>query len=79
MPEIIYLNNLKEGQCAVIDNIPSDCRLLSRFFSLGIVSGSAVKCVRRKKGTAAYGIGRSVFAIRDADARKITVRLTEGE
>ena len=75
MTDIIYMNALGEGECGKIDTIPENSQLYSRLADLGIISGTTVKCLRRKKGTAAYSIRHTVFAMRDADTGTITVRL----
>ena len=79
MADNIHMSALGEGECGKIDLIPEDCRLNSRFADLGIIKGTRVKCIRRKKGTAAYSIRQTVFAIRDADTEKIIISLCGGD
>ncbi len=75
MTDIICMNALGEGECGKIDKIPESSQLYGRLADLGIIRGTTVKCLRRKKGTAAYSIRHTVFAMRDADTGTITVRL----
>ena len=73
LSDTVYLNNLKEGQRGEILSVPSSGSLYSRFCDLGIVSGTQIKCIRRKKGAAAYLVRQTVFALRDADTGDIII------
>lgn len=75
----IPMNNLKEGQSGVIISVPSDHLLYGRLSDLGIIKGTSVKCVRKKRGTAAYSIRQTVFAMRESDVENIMIQLCEAE
>lgn len=75
----IPMNNLKEGQSGVIISVPPDCFIYRRFSDLGIIKGTSVKCVRKKRGTAAYSIRQTVFAMRESDVENIMIQLCEAE
>lgn len=72
------LNQLEQGQKAVIASVPESCRLFSRLRDLGIIEGSAISCVNRKKGIAAYFVRGTVIALRDCDTQCVEINLSTG-
>ena len=77
MNDEILLSSLQEGDAAVISQIPLSNNLYERFFDMGIIRGTDIKCVKRKKGIAAYSVRQTVIALRDADTNSIICRRNE--
>lgn len=69
------LNQLEQGKKAVIASVPESCRLFNRLRDLGIIEGSVISCVNRKKGIAAYFVRGTVIALRDCDTQCVEIKL----
>ena len=69
------LNQLEQGKKAVIASVPESCRLFNRLRDLGIIEGSVISCVNRKKGIAAYFVRGTVIALRDCDTKCVEIKL----
>lgn len=69
------LSNLLPGECAVISHIEESSKLRRRFFDLGIVPGTYIKCVLKSvfSDPCAYLVRDSVIAIRKCDAKDIVL------
>ena len=72
------LNQLEQGKKAVIASVPETCRLFRRLRDLGIIEGSVISCVNRKKGIAAYFVRGTVIALRDCDTQCVEINLITG-
>lgn len=72
------LNQLEQGQKAVIASVPESCRLFRRLRDLGIIEGSVISCVNRKKGIAAYFVRGTVIALRDCDTKCVEINMSTG-
>lgn len=71
MKDYSNLSSLPQGSSAEIYYIPPNCSLYTRFYDLGITEGAVIRCVRKKKGIAAFLIKGTVIALRDEDTKAI--------
>ncbi|MDD6268989.1 MAG: ferrous iron transport protein A [Oscillospiraceae bacterium] len=63
------------GEKAVISSFQLPCSLRDRLFSLGMIPGTEICCLhKRKGGLAAYSVRGSVIALRLSDAMFIFVK-----
>ncbi len=72
----MILSKLKEGQCAIIEELHFKDEALKKLHNVGFCQGAAVKCVKmsRRRGIAAYEIRGAVIAIRIDTAARIACR-----
>lgn len=70
------LYDMKNGECAVIENINISGDIRQRLFDLGFIKDSRVLCVGHCPcgDPAAYLIRGAVIALRSEESRNITVR-----
>lgn len=72
---VCRLDQLREGECAVVIRLDSSGNIRRRLQDMGLAAGSSVKCLLRSPlgDPAAYDVCGAILAIRDEDARSITV------
>ncbi|MBR5516064.1 MAG: ferrous iron transport protein A [Clostridia bacterium] len=77
--EILSMYDLKEGQSGKITEVDCKSDIKRRLMELGIIKGSLVKCVLSApfNSIKAYSVMGSVIAVREADARRVTVQEVE--
>ncbi len=79
----MYLNELKIGERAFIKALDVDASIRRRLLDIGLIPGAKVECIINSpsRGSSAYFIRGSLIAIRDIDAKKVSVEcdLKNGE
>lgn len=69
------LSQIAEGGKAVIFSFHLNAPMKDRLYSLGMIPGTAIKCLyKRKGGLAAYSVRGAVIALRLSDAEHILVK-----
>ena len=70
-----FLSQLNINDTAEVNKISADAETKRRMADLGIINGTVVQCILKRKrgGIAAYSIRGSTIALRNEDAEKITV------
>lgn len=69
------LSHISEGETAVIFSFHLSESMRDRLYSLGMIPGTVIKCLyKRKGGLAAYSVRGAVIALRLSDADFILVR-----
>ncbi len=71
-----FLNKINIGEEAIIEDCFLQDKLKDRGLDFGIIKGARIMCVGVSAlgDPKAYSIGGTTFALRKADATKITVR-----
>lgn len=67
------LDKLTEGASARIISLHSTGTIRSRLQDIGLIPGTRVTCVQIGTGLAAYRIRGAVIALRNQDARGVTI------
>lgn len=69
------LNELKNGQSALIKSVSKESHCAQRLIELGFSEGAKVKAVIKglTKGLTAYSNKNTLIALRDSTAEKITI------
>lgn len=67
------LDQLTEGASARVLSLHSIGPIRSRLQDIGLIPGTKVTCVQIGSGLAAYRIRGAVIALRDQDARGVTI------
>ena len=72
---MVKLSGLRPGESAAVKNINATGALRRRFFDIGIIEGTRIKCVAvsPQKDPKAFDIRGAVIAIRDSDSALIEV------
>lgn len=65
------LADLAENESARVVRLDTGSRLLQRFTDLGLIEGTRVRCLHRRRGMAAYLIRGAVIAVRQTDCTGI--------
>ncbi len=74
------LSDIRPGQRACVTEVRSCGSIRQRFMDLGLIRGSRVCCILSSRGSMrAYNIRGAVIAIRDRDARSVTVEVEKDE
>ena len=70
------LNKILTGEFAVVEAVDTELSLKQRLYDIGLVPGTRVKVVHQSPSgnPRAYLVRGAVIALRNCDARKITVR-----
>lgn len=70
------LNELKDGEQAVVEEFRTQDDLCKRFFSFGLTKGTQIKRIKStlSGSTIAIELNRSCIALRCDEAKKIKVR-----
>ena len=76
MIHTMTMDDLTEGQTAVVCGVAEDCPIQVRLQDLGLIVGTEVRCVLRAPSgnPAAYDIRGTVLALRREDAAAVRVR-----
>ena len=75
MTKPIGLHELDVGACATVKSLHNEDRMRRRLRDLGIVDGTKIECIGKSPcgDPHAYFVRKTVVAIRECDAKKITV------
>ena len=75
------LNKISTGEFAVIVAVDTQISLKQRLYDIGLVPGTKIKVVHQSPSgnPRAYLVRGAVIALRNCDAKKITVRVDEYE
>ncbi len=70
-----HLSDIKPGECATVYQLSNDASLRRRLRDMGMIEGTSVACIGKSPGgdQRAYLIRGTVVAIRESDARMISV------
>lgn len=68
------LDKLTEGTSARVQALHCTGAIRSRLQDIGLIPGTKVTCVQLGSGLAAYRIRGAVIALRNQDARSITIK-----
>ena len=71
----MYLNNIDDTDIYIVNKINANELIKRRLYDIGLINGTKIKklFVSPSKKIKAYLIRGSIIAIRDKDARKISV------
>lgn len=80
MCSLLYLNQLKPGEKAVLIEVSDTLSANRRLTELGFLPGTKISCVlSKKKGeTSAFDLRGTMIALRKEDSSRITVKKLEG-
>lgn len=75
MAALQSLNDIAEGECAVVSRLLTHGAMRRRFLDIGLTEGAEVECVGASPmgDPRAYLICGAVVAIRKADARSVLI------
>lgn len=79
--ESTSLDKLKCGQCAEVISVNTDASIRRRLFDIGLISKTRLCCVGKSPfgDPHAYLIRDAVIALRNEDAKLISVQLSKGD
>ncbi len=80
MNDHIYMNELTPSQEGIVIKIHARDEILRRFFDLGLVEGTKIKCIGTSPfgDPSAYLIRGAVIAIRADDCQGIIIKKEDG-
>ena len=74
---MVTLDSLNVNEIAIVDKINTDKDIRRRFFDMGLVPNTKVKCILKNSNMSAFYIRGALIAIRKDDLKFISAKVIE--